>query len=215
MFPTRLAAKSDFCVLALRMSDLSARCQGRHGNSGMNVGRAPGTYQESTGIGIASAQAAAMRQKALAEQITEDMNASGPYALAIEPDDSQARILEQMLNGRIGGTLRVVRSTEEAFASLVQSIPDLILMSPLLPPQDEEQILGRLAALGAGASHVQLLSIPRVVGDQPAEKKRRFGWQAQKGASTANGGRDASAFANEVAEYLAQACTLRQVESRR
>lgn len=150
-------------------------------------------------------------QKALAEYPRDDSPDAGSYALAVEPDPSQARALEAMLSARIGGTLRVVASIDEAFTALGERIPDLILMSPLLAPQDEEQIVTRLGTLGVDASHVRLLSIPRV-GDNaaPPEKKRRFGWNMQKGTSNAGSGCDPIAFANDVAEYLAQASTLRQ-----
>ncbi len=150
-----------------------------------------------------------MRQ-ALAEHFREDLSDGDRYALAIEPDDSQARSLEQLLEGRIGGTLRVVGSTEQACSSLAERIPDLILMSPLLAPQDEEQIVARLAAIGAGASHVQLLSIPRLGDEAPPERKRRFGWQAQKSSSSPGGIGDLSSFVKDVAEYLAQASNWRQ-----
>jgi hypothetical protein len=150
-----------------------------------------------------------MRQ-ALAEHFREDLSDGDRYALAIEPDDSQARSLEQLLEGRIGGALRVVGSTEQACSSLAERIPDLILMSPLLAPQEEEQIVARLAAIGVGASHVQLLSIPRVVDEAPPERKRRFGWQAQKSPSSTGGIGDLSSFVKDVAEYLAQASNLRQ-----
>jgi len=158
-----------------------------------------------------------MMRGALAKQPNDDMNMSAAssditsYALAIEPDASQARVLEQILAGRIGGTLRVVRSTDAAFATLAESVPDVILMSPLLAPQDEEQIVTHLGTLGIDASHVQLLSIPRFSdGHAPIQKKRRFGWQSQKPLTIASGGCDPDAFAHEVAEYLAQASTLRR-----
>jgi hypothetical protein len=151
-----------------------------------------------------------MRQEALAERTGDDSNGvSGPYALAVEPDVVQAEALERMLGERIGGRLKVVGSTDEAFAALTERIPDLILMSPFLAPLDEEKIVVRLASFGADASHVQLLSIPRVSDKQPpVEKKRRFGWQQQKPAS--GGGFDPIAFANEVAAYLAHASALRR-----
>ena len=131
-----------------------------------------------------------MRHKALAEQTGEDRNNAGDWsALAVEPDASQAESLERMLNERIGGTLRVVGSTDEAFAALERRLPDLILVSPLLAPPDEEQIVARLAARGGDASHVQLLSIPRIRDEeQPSEKKRRFGWQSQKDSSSVQRG---------------------------
>ena len=154
---------------------------------------------------------ALMRQKALAEQPgDQSRTATDSYALAIEPDASQASILVRILGERICGTLKVVGSTDEAFAALERRIPDLILVSPLLAPQDEEQIVARLAARGGDASHVQLLSIPRIRdGQQPVEKKRRFGWQSQKDSPSVSEGCDPVAFANEVAEYLSQAATVR------
>ena len=149
--------------------------------------------------------------KALAEQPRDDGNTSASYALAVEPDPSQASALQRMLDARIGGRLKVAGSIDEAFTALVERIPDVILMSPLLAPQDEEQIVARLGAMGVDASHVRLLTIPRFGdGAAPAEKKRRFGWQSQKGASSAGGGCDPVAFANDVAEYLSHASTLRQ-----
>ena len=151
-----------------------------------------------------------MPHKAFAEQSGDRDTRNAAYALAIEPDREQAQMLKQMLDGSIGGTLRVVRSTDEALDSFVDSIPDLILMSPLLAPHDEEQIVTRLAAMGVDGAHVKLLSIPRVVDDPPAEKKRRFGWQTSKTLPSSSSGRDPSQFANEVAEYLSEASTLRQ-----
>jgi hypothetical protein len=152
-----------------------------------------------------------MPQKALAEQPRDDTNnASASYILAVEPDASQAEELERMLAARIAGTLRVVGSTDEALAAMVAQIPDLILMSPLLAPQDEEQIVTRLASMGAGASHVQLLTIPRVVNSQSPEKKRRFGWQSKKDSPSATGF-DPITFFNEVAVYLDQASRLRHL----
>lgn len=153
-----------------------------------------------------------MWRKAVAEQPSEDGgNLSASYALAVEPDESQAAVLERVLAARISGTLRVVVSIDEACTALVERIPDVILMSPLLAPQDEKAIVARLGSLGVDASHVKLLSIPRV-GDtaQPIEKKRRFGWQSQKEPSTGNAGFDAVAFAAEVDAYLAEASALRQ-----
>src|SRR5262245_23531138 len=108
-----------------------------------------------------------MWRKALAEQPSEDSrDLTVSYALAVEPDVSQAAILERALGARIKGTLRMVGSIDEAFTALVERIPDVILMSPLLAPQDEKEIVARLSSLGVDASHVKLLSIPRV-GDTP------------------------------------------------
>jgi hypothetical protein len=153
-----------------------------------------------------------MRLRALAEQPRDDGdNVSASYALAVEPDESQAETLERLLGARIGGTLKVVGSTDDALAALDERVPDLILMSPLLAAHDEEQIVARLGALGNGASHVQLLTIPRVADSPPQTgKKRRFGWSSQRNSPGAGGGFDPIAFASQVTEYLAHASTLRQ-----
>jgi hypothetical protein len=153
-----------------------------------------------------------MRQKALAEsqrENTHDLSTS--HALAVAPDAAQAADLERMLAARIPGVLRAVGSIEDALAALGERIPDLILISPLLPPQDEEQIVARLAELGGRASHVRLLSIPRISDEPPVEKKRRFRWQSQKDPSVASDGCDPAAFASEVTEYLTRASEQRQI----
>src|SRR5262245_48729548 len=148
-----------------------------------------------------------MAQRALATPADHRHPSAVP--LAIEPDDSPAQVLKHALVDRIGGTLRVVQSTDAAFTAFGESLPDVILISPLIAPSEEERIVAHLGTLGVDASHVRLLSIPRF-GDAPhANGKRRwFGAQAKR---TANGGCDPVTFANEVAEYLATASTLRQI----
>jgi hypothetical protein len=131
--------------------------------------------------------------------------ASTPCVLAIEPDASQALILEQALSGRIAGKLVVVKSTEAALKSLVDTIPDLVLVSPLLSPRTEDQFVTHLRALGVDASHLQLLSIPRFGDSQaPVEKKWLFGAQSSRKPSGAGASCDPVAFADEVVGYLTQ-----------
>jgi hypothetical protein len=123
--------------------------------------------------------------------------------LAVEPDASQAASLEQALEGRVPGRLMIVDSTEAALKVLVDAIPDLVLVSPLLPPRTEEKFLEHLRVLGVDASHLQLLSIPRFNDDAKPSEKKRFGpFNLKKGSST--GDSVASAFAGEVAECLAR-----------
>src|SRR6185312_13174010 len=81
--------------------------------------------------------------------------------LAIEPDAEQARVLEKVLASRITGRLVTVASTEAALTALVDTIPDLVLVSPLLSPRTEDQLMTHLRALGVDALHLQILSIPR------------------------------------------------------
>jgi hypothetical protein len=147
-----------------------------------------------------------MAQRALATPA--DHQYANALALIIEPDDSQAQVLQHALVERIGGTLRIVQSTDAAFTAFGESLPDVILISPLIAPSEEERIVAHLGTLGGDASHVRLLSIPRF-GDAPqANGKRR--WFGAHPKRNANGGCDPVSFANEVAEYLATASTRRQ-----
>ena len=137
-----------------------------------------------------------MAQKALA--ITHTMP---PYCvLAIEPDAAQSLVLEQVLTERLDGNLTVVGSTAEAFDTFVDTVPNVILMSPLLAAEDEQQVLTRLAALGVDASHVRLLSIPRFTENQPQETNGwRFG-RSRKAAIAS--GCDPVDFADRVVAAL-------------
>jgi CheY-like chemotaxis protein len=126
--------------------------------------------------------------------------------LAVEPDANQALVLEQSLEGRIQGKLTVVSSIEAALEALVGAIPDLVLVSPLLPARTEDRLIEHLRALGVDASHLQLLSIPRF-GNEHAlpEKKRTFGSLMSKTFSSAQPADPvASAFADDVAAHLAR-----------
>jgi hypothetical protein len=126
--------------------------------------------------------------------------------LAVEPDANQALVLQQSLEGRIPGKLTVVSSVEAALETLVGAIPDLVLVSPLLPARTEDRLMEHLRALGVDASHLQLLSIPRF-GNEHAlpEKKRTFGSLMSRTFSSAQPGDPvASAFADDVTAHLAR-----------
>jgi hypothetical protein len=128
--------------------------------------------------------------------------------LAVEPDAKQARILEHALKGRFNGRLVMVKSTEAALEALVGAIPDVVLVSPLLPARTEDRFMQHLRALGVDASHLQLLSIPRFGDSQPAAQKKNafnsLGLKEQSGSAAATTDPVASAFADEVASYLSQ-----------
>jgi hypothetical protein len=135
--------------------------------------------------------------------------------LVVEPDAKQSRLLEHALKGRIDGKLVMVKSTEAALEALVGAIPDVVLVSPLLPPRTEDRFMEHIRTLGVDASHLQLLSIPRFGdGDPPAQKKKSFsslGLKEQRSAS-ANADPVASAFADEVAAYLSQLSNSRNID---
>jgi hypothetical protein len=136
--------------------------------------------------------------------------------LAIEPDAEQARVLTKVLTGRINGKLSTVDTTEEALKALVDTIPDLVLVSPLLSPRTEEQLMAHLRALGVDAQHLQILSIPRFgemdAGSSSAGKKRSLKLQSFGKQGDAGPVCDPVAFANEVSAYLDRASEARHTD---
>jgi len=152
-----------------------------------------------------------MALRATARHPKDDAKVAERHVLAIEPDAFQARILEEKLVGRGGITFRLLTSTESAVATFSESVPDLILVSPLLSSQHEEQIVSRLFALGVDASHVQLLSIPRFAGaPATAGRKGPLGVLRRRSSASKTAGCDPDAFAEEIAEHLARTSPARQ-----
>ena len=124
--------------------------------------------------------------------------------LAIERDPAQAEILREVLRGRVGADLVVVTSKAAAIAAIErQGVPDLILVTALLTPRDEEALNAHLRGI-ENAGHLQTLTIPQLRRpDEKPEKKSRFFGGKKKGA--ASSGADPAVFADEVATYLARA----------
>ena len=58
--------------------------------------------------------------------------------LAIESDNRQAALLKCLVRNHVGAALVVVASTREAIAAIGAEPPDLVLLSALLSPRDEE-----------------------------------------------------------------------------
>src|SRR5262245_22761150 len=82
-----------------------------------------------------------------------------PLILAIESNPQQITQLTSIVRG-LGVELVLAESTDRALKALGNRVPDLILSSLLLPPQDEIALTNRLRELGTAAAHVHTLSIP-------------------------------------------------------
>src|SRR6266566_5285047 len=83
------------------------------------------------------------------------------FVLAIEPDPTQANILRKVLKGRIDAELLVVSTKDAAVEATSGRVPDLVLVSALLPPRDEDALFAHLRSL-EHASHLQTLTIPQL-----------------------------------------------------
>jgi len=82
-----------------------------------------------------------------------------PLVLAIEPDPRQAATLRRVVKGRVRANLVVVDSKDAAIAAIGAQVPDLILVTALMPPRDEDDLTRHLKTLDH-AGHLQTLTIP-------------------------------------------------------
>ena len=80
--------------------------------------------------------------------------------LVVQPDEVQADVLRQIFAKRVGAELVMVDSTMEAVDEIARRMPDLILLSALLSPRDEDALIAHLRSLD-GASHLQTITIPQ------------------------------------------------------
>jgi hypothetical protein len=132
-----------------------------------------------------------------------------PLILAIEPDRRQANQLNAMVRGRLQAELVLADSAQGALAALGDRVPDLILTSALLSPNDEVVLGERLRALDAAASHVQTLTIPVLATPRTRVRERAGGvlsaLRREKPRDTAPDGCDPAVFAAQCAEYLERA----------
>ena len=66
------------------------------------------------------------------------MTPGSPYILAIEPDTRQASVLRDVIAREVHSEIEVVDSRDAAVAALSSRVPDVILLTALLSPRDEE-----------------------------------------------------------------------------
>src|SRR5436190_18165173 len=101
--------------------------------------------------------------------------------LAVEPDAAQAGLLRKMQR-RLGAELVLVNTTDEAIESIEHQLPDLILLSALLSPRDEDRLIKHLRSLD-DAAHLHTLTIPQLrtgAHRHPAESANKKGFSVRK-----------------------------------
>ena len=79
--------------------------------------------------------------------------------LALEPDHRQASILRKVVTSDLQAELTIVDSRDAAMAALSARVPDVILLTALLSPRDEEDLIAHLRTLD-GVEHVQTHTLP-------------------------------------------------------
>ncbi len=128
--------------------------------------------------------------------------------LVVQPDETQADVLQRIFEKRVGAELVIVQSTVEAVHEIAARIPDLILLSALLSPRDEDALIAHLRTLD-GASHLQTITIPQFRTGPAKAPAKKGGLFSKKFKAPAPAGADPMAFAEEVVAHLKEACEIR------
>lgn len=134
--------------------------------------------------------------------------------LAVEPDQQQAALLARVIGQRVKADLVVVDSRDAAIAALSARVPDVILLTALLSPRDEDEMVAHLRSL-PGADHVQTHTIPQLAFDRPrpdalpAEGGLLAKFRRKKASAKPIEGCDPAWFADEVITFLARAAEMR------
>jgi hypothetical protein len=126
------------------------------------------------------------------------------YILAIESDPRQAAALAHVVKDRVSGAqLTIVDSKDGAIASINKRLPDLILVTALFSPREEEELIAHLRTLD-GADHLQTLTIPLLAASDRGDgrsKRGLFGFK-KKTEEVETQGCDPTVFAEQIVGYL-------------
>ena len=128
--------------------------------------------------------------------------------LVVQPDEAQADVLRHIFAKRVGAELVMVDSTMDAVDEIERRMPDLILLSALLSPRDEDALIAHLRSL-EGASHLQTITIPQFRTAAAKAPEKKGGLFRKKSKAPAPTGCDPMAFAEEVVAHLKGACEIR------
>src|SRR5688572_1458370 len=128
--------------------------------------------------------------------------------LVVQPDEVQADVLRRIFAKRVGAELVMVHSSREAVEEIAARMPDLILLSALLSPKDEDELIKHLRTLD-GASHLQTITIPQFRTGPAQAPAKKGGLFSKKSKAPAPTGCDPMAFAEEVVVHLKDACEIR------
>ena len=132
-----------------------------------------------------------------------------PLLLAIEPDVHQQAVLKRIVREHGRADLLLVDSPDAAVAALASDTPDVILVSALLAPKDEEDLIERVRSLDNG-SHIHTYTIPQFASTpkddgRPARNGRFLEKFRRKRVSAPVTGCHPDLFAQEIVTFLARA----------
>ena len=132
-----------------------------------------------------------------------------PLVLALEPDPRQAEALTPIVD-QVGAELVVAASTDVAMRALGGRVPNLVLLSALLPPADESAINDYLRAR-ADAACIETLTIPLLASADDGRTAKRGFWAGLRKSRTSDPtlGCQPEVFAEQIRAYLERACEMR------
>src|SRR4029079_3152427 len=125
----------------------------------------------------------------------------------------QATILKRLIRDSVHADLIVVDSRDAAIAAVDERVPDVILLTALLSPRDEAEIISHLRTL-SGVEHVQTHTIPQLAsstqdGEDAAPQGGLLVGLRRKKASDPIPGCDPQAFAEEIGTFIARAAEMK------
>ncbi len=137
-----------------------------------------------------------------------------PLILVVEPDARHAAQVVAMARRHLQAEVVTADSADRAVAALAGRVPDVLLMSSLLPRPDEAAVAAWLRDLGPAAAHVQELTIPILAATAAPAPKRREVLSALRGRrrrSAAPDGCELDVFARQIAMYMELASAARKL----
>jgi HPt (histidine-containing phosphotransfer) domain-containing protein len=132
-----------------------------------------------------------------------------PLVLAIEPDLRQAAIVKRIVREKVLADVAVVDSREAAMDAMRTTIPDVLLLSALMSPRDEDELIAHLRTLDH-ADHLQTHTIPQLAStlnpiESPGPRGLLSAFRRKKEPEVAPSGCDPELFAEEIRAFLKQA----------
>jgi len=130
--------------------------------------------------------------------------------LAIEPDLRQATILKRIVRDKVHADVAVVDSPDAAITAIGTRVPDVVLLSALLSPRDEDELIAHLRSLN-GVDHIQTHTIPQLAStaadqEQGGRKGLLGVFKRKKDApQPIVAGCDPDMFAEEISAFLQRA----------
>jgi CheY-like chemotaxis protein len=129
--------------------------------------------------------------------------------LAIEPDPRQAAIVKRIVREKVLADVAVVDSRDAALEAMRTTVPDVLLLSALLSPRDEDELFAHLRSR-QDTEHLQTHTIPQLastIGGEDAQPSKGLlsAFRRRKGSNGPTAGCDPDLFAEEIRTYLKRA----------